>query len=170
MPRPAHYVILTIFPLLLASCAGSRQTLAPPEPMELGPVDRSFMMKPEYRPFAVTYDTAQVSSDVIELLRLAHEEAEFLVIFGTWCGDSKREVPRFLKIADLAGIPAERIRLHGVDRASRRVDALADQYAVARVPTFIILRNGKEEGRIVEQPVGTMEGDILNILAGRQNR
>ena len=155
--------------LSLISCAAPHQTVAPPEQMELGPVDRSFMMKPEYQAFAVTYDTAQVSADVVELIRMAQSDAEFLVFFGSWCGDSKREVPRFMKIADRAGIPAERLRLEGLDRAKQSPDGLAGGYDIVRVPTFIVLRGGKEVGRIVEHPVGTLEGDLLNILA-QQNR
>jgi thiol-disulfide isomerase/thioredoxin len=162
--------LLIVLPLLIVSCAGSKQTGVPPERMELGPVDRSFMSKPEYRPFAVTYDTVQVSPDVLELIRMVQPGAEFLVFFGSWCSDSKREVPRFMKIADLAGVPAERIRLHGLDRSKKSPDGFADPYSIVRVPTFIVLRGGREEGRIVERPLGTLEGDLLTILARQQNR
>jgi len=161
---------LAVLPFFLVSCSGPQQAQAPPEPMELGMIDRAFMMKPAYRPFAVTYDTVQVSADVVELIRMVQPGAEFLVFLGTWCGDSKREVPRFMKIADMAGIPAERIRLCGVDRAKKSPDGAAAPYAIERVPTFIVLRDGKEEGRIVERPVGTLEGDLLTILARPQNR
>ena len=142
MFRLPPFAIPVLLLVLLVSCAGPRQTQTASEVMELGPVDRSFMQKPEYHAFAVTYDTAQISPDVVELVRLAQADVECLVFFGTWCGDSKREVPRFLKIADQAGIPAGHVRLHGLDRASRRSDALADRFAVVRVPTFIFLREG----------------------------
>ena len=69
-----------------------------------------------------------------------------------------------------AGIPAERVRLHGLDRAMKSPDGLAAGYQIVRVPTFIVLRGGKEEGRIVERPIGTLEGDLLTILAGPKNR
>jgi thiol-disulfide isomerase/thioredoxin len=166
---PLRAFLITL-PLLIVSCAAPKQTVAPPETMELGLLDRSFMLKPGYRPFAVTYDTVEVSADVVELIRMVQPGAEFLVFLGTWCGDSKREVPRFMKIADMAGIPADRIRLCGVDRAKKSPDGLAAPYEIVRVPTFIVFRNGKEEGRIVERPLGTLEGDLLTILARQQNR
>ncbi len=170
MSRLFPVVVILAASLLAISCGGSRQVSAPSEPMVLGPADRTFMSDPAYRAFAVTYDTAAISEDVVELIRMVQQDAEFLVFFGSWCGDSKREVPRFLKIADRAGIPAERIRLHGLDRSRRSPDGLEQGYAIARVPTFIVLRGGREEGRIVESPVGTLEGDLLSILARRQNR
>jgi thiol-disulfide isomerase/thioredoxin len=170
MLRSPIQFLLPAVALLSLSCAAPQRTVAPPEPMVLGPVDRSFISRPENRAFAVTYDTVQVSGDVVELIRMAQADAEFLVFFGSWCGDSKLELPRFMKIADLAGIPADRIRLHGLDRAKKSADGFADGYDIVRVPTFIVFRAGKEEGRIVEHPVGTLEGDLLTILARPQNR
>lgn len=40
-----------------------------------------------------------------------------IVFFGSLCGDSKRQVPAFLKISDAVGIPSGRIRFYGLDRA-----------------------------------------------------
>lgn len=165
MIRSVLCAVTPVLALLLASCAGPSKTTTP-EAMVLGSVDRTFMAKPEYRAFADTYDTCTVSPDVVELIRMAEGDAEFLVFFGSWCGDSKREVPKFLKIADMAGIPAARMHLIGIDRAKKSPDGAAAPWAIERVPTFIVLRNGKETGRIVEHPVGTLEGDLLNILAG----
>ena len=93
---------------------------------------------------------------------------ETIVLLGTWCGDSRREVPRFLRIADMAGIPADRITLVGVDRAKKSGDGMSDRYPVEKVPTFIFLKGGVEIGRIVETPAGTLEGDMLTILARSQ--
>ena len=34
---------------------------------------------------------------------------------GTWCGDSKREVPRFYKILDEMGVKEQDIQLYNLD-------------------------------------------------------
>jgi hypothetical protein len=39
------------------------------------------------------------------------------IFFGTWCSDSKREVPRFLKLLDAIGFPQTAIHLIAVGDA-----------------------------------------------------
>ena len=92
---------------------------------------------------------------------------EVLVFIGTWCPDSKRHVPRFLKIVDQAGLSESQLRLYGVDRAIDDGGGHATRWNIQRVPTFIFLHQGRELGRVVENPSGTLEGDIARILATR---
>lgn len=89
------------------------------------------------------------------------------VVLGTWCPDSRREVPRFMKLVDLWGFPAEKIRFIGVD--INKVAPL-DDYAglgIERVPTFIFFENNSEKGRIIEIPVSSLEQDSRDILEGK---
>jgi thiol-disulfide isomerase/thioredoxin len=92
------------------------------------------------------------------------QDIRYVFIVGTWCGDSKREVPRMYKICDAAKIPEKRITLIGVDRSKNDERGTAKKYLLERVPTFIVLRNEREIGRIVETPVETLEEDLLEIL------
>ncbi len=140
------------------------------EDIELGWLDRSVFEKPALHEFKAGYDSSQISPDVIQLLRQADSGLEMIVFLGTWCPDSKRAVPRFLKIADLAGIPATRVKLYGLDRSKKSPDGLTDQYAISRVPTIVFLRQGSEVGRIVETPQTTMEMDMLSIFAGARQQ
>ena len=89
------------------------------------------------------------------------------VVLGTWCPDSRREVPRFMKLAGMWGIPDDRIRFIGVD--INKVAPL-DEYAslgIERVPTFIFFQNNSEKGRIIEIPVSSLEQDSKDILEGK---
>jgi len=89
------------------------------------------------------------------------------VVLGTWCPDSRREVPRFMKLTELWGFPTERIRFIGVD--INKVAPL-DEYAslnIERVPTFIFFENNSEKGRIIEIPVSSLEQDSRDILKGK---
>ena len=90
---------------------------------------------------------------------------EALIFNATWCPDCRREVPRFFKILDQAGLGGLPITLLGLDRTLRDAEGLAAQWGVRAVPTFIFLRAGGELGRIVERPATTLEGDIARILA-----
>jgi thiol-disulfide isomerase/thioredoxin len=92
-----------------------------------------------------------------------------LVIVGTWCPDSRREVPRFFGIMDGVGISESQLTMVGVDRTKKDADGLAEKWGVTRVPTFVFLRDGREVGRVVERtPAGaTLEGEIARLLAPR---
>lgn len=86
------------------------------------------------------------------------------IVLGTWCPDSRREVPRFMKIVDLWGFPEEKMRFIGVD-----IDKIAplqdyQELGIERVPTFIFYENKTEKGRIIEVPVTSLEQDTDNIL------
>ncbi len=94
-------------------------------------------------------------------------DVEVLAIVATWCPDSKREVPRFFKLFDQAGLGLGKVTMVGVDRTKKDAEGLTEKHQVTRVPTFIFFRAGKEIGRFVERvtPPGTLEGDIASILA-----
>ncbi len=87
------------------------------------------------------------------------------IVLGTWCPDTRRDLPRFFKIADQAGWPASRMTLLAVDRTKKDPGGETVKWNVTRVPTFIFLRNGKEIGRVTERPTTTLEQDIAQIVA-----
>ena len=51
-----------------------------------------------------------------------------------------------------------------VGRDKKAEGTEVDLLDIKYVPTFIVYRNGKEIGRIVESPQTTLEGDLKNIL------
>ncbi len=97
------------------------------------------------------------------------------MIFGTWCGDSRREVPRLWKILEEAGYPVDEIEMLAVGSArftprmgisEELLDwskAVKKRYGVERVATIILYRGGEETGRIVETPEGSLEENLLAI-------
>ncbi len=87
------------------------------------------------------------------------------IVMGTWCSDSRREVPRFYKLLDELKLVDEEITLINVDRMKKVPEINMDDLNILLVPTFIIYRGGKEIGRIVETPIETLEKDLLNILS-----
>jgi thiol-disulfide isomerase/thioredoxin len=91
-----------------------------------------------------------------------------LAIVGTWCKDSKRDVPRFFKVADRAHVSLRQVTLVAVDRTKKDTEGLTEKHAITRVPTFVFFRDGKEIGRVTERPVTTLENDIATILNKEQ--
>ena len=92
------------------------------------------------------------------------------IVLGTWCGDSKLQVPHFLKIMDAAKIDEDKITIIAVDGAKKAENGLIDSLNITRVPTFIFTdKKGKETARIIEHPEETLEKDMLKLLAARPN-
>ena len=164
-----HRALVVLMVIMLPGCGGQQQSQrvgeAHPEVMALGWVDRTVLEQPQFSQFKSNYDSAQVDQEMVSLIRQVSDSVDWLVFFGSWCGDSKEHVPRFLKIADVAGISNKRIRLYGLDRSMKSTEGLEKKYQIRSVPTFICLKAGKEIGRITEAPTVSMEADILAILA-----
>jgi hypothetical protein len=95
--------------------------------------------------------------------------ASVRVIFGTWCGDSRREVTRFWKALDVAGgkVPFA-IEYVGVDMGKKAPEGLIDGVELRYVPTFIVLRGGKEVGRVIESAPNGIEKDLGALLRGEK--
>lgn len=91
-------------------------------------------------------------------------DLRILVVFGSWCHDSKREVPRFIKIMEHADLPTESMLLYGVDREKKSPGIDTKQLDIKLVPTFIFYKGKNEIGRIIESPKQSLELDIQSIL------
>lgn len=94
--------------------------------------------------------------------------AEVIVFLGTWCSDSRREVPRLWRALDEAGgtVPFQ-IRYVGVDRQKKEPAAPITNYDIRFVPTLVVERGGQEVGRIVEESPHGVEQDLLALLSGK---
>ncbi len=157
--------------LLIGGCSvDAKRSESRNEHIALGWLQRDGFVNNNFPEFQQVYDTVAVGPDFVEMIKVLGNDAEYLVVLGTWCSDSKREVPRFLKVADLAGIAPERIKYYGVDRTKQSPGELPRQYDIEFVPTIIVLKNDAEMGRIVESPKNSVEEDLLVILAGGQGR
>ena len=114
----------------------------------------------EYPLFKFRYDNYEVTNQ-INLSDL--EDISVVIMFGTWCHDSKREVPRMLRILDSAGVRTEQISLIGVDTNKEEPKGQEKTYNLRNTPTLILLKNGKEVGRIIERPNVSLEADLIGL-------
>jgi hypothetical protein len=90
------------------------------------------------------------------------------IVMGTWCPDSRREVPRFMKILDIWKFPLSAVTFIGVDDAKLSPVGEYTGLGIERVPTFIIYENNIEAGRIIENPSASLERDLVKILTSNE--
>ena len=116
------------------------------------------------------YDDYQFKIEFTDRLKVLDKTGITVkIVLGTWCPDSRREVPRFMRIMDVIDFPRGQMEFIGVDNVKiSPIENYAD-LAIERVPTFIFFRNNVEAGRIIENPVTSLEQDIVNILIRNEN-
>jgi thiol-disulfide isomerase/thioredoxin len=132
----------------------------------------------EQPPFAAWFDTDYAAyrpdSNAIARLTPLLRGRTFEIFMGTWCGDSRREVPRMFKILDACHVPADHIRLVMVDYRDRKYKQSPQHEEqgkdIIHVPDLLVLDNAQEMGRIVESPVVSLEKDLVSIAAGEPYR
>jgi len=94
------------------------------------------------------------------------QNIQFITFMGTWCGDSKFIIPKFYSLLDTAGFPQDRVTLIGVDRNKKTLSHLAEALNIVNVPTIIVMKNGKEIGRVVEYGRnGLFDKELGEIIA-----
>ncbi|MFO7701404.1 MAG: thioredoxin family protein [Psychroflexus maritimus] len=119
------------------------------------------------------YKAYQPNEKTVEKLSqlIGEREIEVEAYFGTWCPDSRRELPRLIKLLDLSGWDTNQIKLVGVNRSKEIPNASKEEVEriqLKMIPTFIILENGIEINRFVEYAIETMEKDIIRILEDKE--
>jgi len=127
-------------------------------------------LEPHSEWFYKGYDDYQPGAEAMNSLDgIGRAGLTIKLVMGTWCPDSRREVPRFMKILDTWKFPSDLVTFIGVDNGKLSPIAGYEQLDIQRVPTFIIYKNNIEAGRIIENPVTSLEQDMVNILGGMNN-
>ena len=135
----------------------------------LGEITKKHLQTEPYQNwFKTNYDNYVVDRDLVKHFRKKLNSHEVLLFLGTWCGDSKREVPRMLKVLQASDFPEEQLKIIALDRRKgnykKGLNGEEKGWNIKRVPTLIFLKNGEEVNRIVERPIDTIEEDFLTIL------
>lgn len=158
---------VTIF-LLTPILSSSQETTATlDDPMLKGKILRIDLLDAPYGTwFKENFNAYAVDKNMAETFRDALTDLDIVIFLGTWCSDSKREVPKIFKILDYLAIPPERIRLVAVDRDKISPDQDEEGFNIHHVPTVIFYLEGIEMGRFIEEPFGSLEKDFADILLG----
>ena len=111
------------------------------------------------------YGTADAYA--VDMFKQKSEKFSVLVFAGTWCHDSQNLLPKLYRLFDKSGYPENKVTLVAVDRKKTSTNNLPKKWKLESVPTFIVVQNGKEMGRVVEYgKTGNMEKELAEIVAG----
>lgn len=92
----------------------------------------------------------QADTSAVATFKQKANKFTMIVFGGTWCEDTQNLLPIFYRLVDRSGYSEKNISLIGVDRTKQTIYDLNKTYHIINVPTFIVLKNGKEVGRVVE--------------------
>ena len=147
--------------VLFLGCGSSEQ-----QPLGTGPITgviSASQLMTQYPQFRSAYDHYQPSPTEIDGIKTLSGKS-LVVLFGTWCHDSEREVPRLLKLLDLSGVELKSLSLHGVNYNKQEPTNLHRQYNLKYSPTIILLQGEVELGRVVVKPIVNLGIDLAAFI------
>ncbi len=168
---------ITIVALILSACSLTKnstgkvqyETIQDTESKVLkGIVNRSVLENDTA--FAWFTNNMQYGSvDEYALSAFQQKRSEFSIIIfcGTWCHDSQNLIPKLYRLFDKSGYPESKVTLIAVDRQKTTLNGLHTKWKIISIPTFIVVKNGVEVGRVVEYgKTGNMEKELGEIVMG----
>lgn len=116
--------------------------------------------------YVANYNSYKPDSTTLIKLQDKLNNISCVIVLGTWCDDSKEQVPRFLKVLDsIKGQGLESLSFVCVDRKKDIIDPqLRPVENIILVPTILLFHGQEEIGRIVETPRVSLEKDLYEIV------
>ncbi|MBO3699374.1 thioredoxin family protein [Roseivirga sp. E12] len=130
-----------------------------------GPITKEGLQKLPYKVwFNTNYKTYLVDTNTLKNIRRRQLKGlKILVFMGTWCHDSNREIPRLIRVCEELGI-YDQLELYAVDVNKKSRLGKEKDFNIRKTPTIILMRDGTEIARILEEPEVSFEQDFEKIL------
>lgn len=164
-------ILVTILFSIVTNAQGINKEIAIEDetPFLLGRINKEGLTSENYNQwFSKTFENYELDQATIKAIGSKLQEYQITLFMGTWCGDSKKEVPRFYKILEACDFPEDQLTVIALSRKSYMYKQSPNHYEaglnIHRVPTFVFYKDRKEVNRIVEHPVESLEKDILSII------
>jgi hypothetical protein len=131
----------------------------------IGYGNRQGLENSEFNIYFETEYQAYIPIDTVcNYLKTNVDSIEITIVLGTWCHDSQEQVPRFYRILDEIDFSMDKLTMIGVDRNKTGGETNISDLDIERVPTFILYKENKELGRIIETPMLSLEEDMMTII------
>jgi len=133
--------------------------------MLLGLCNKEALLKAPFNDwYEREYKTYSPDTKTMTQLKTFAGKWKVAVVFGTWCSDSRTQIPRFFKVIESSECTPLNIKMICVDTEKKCEEVDISGLNIEKVPTFIIYSGNKEIGRIIETPSVSIESDLLQIL------
>ena len=149
----AAMVLLLVTPTSLEATADRYQ-------YPLGDISQAQLLE-RHEMFKRNFDAYEVTAGIDGL----PADLKVKILFGTWCHDSEREVPRMMKLLAASGVKEESISLISLDIRKEEPEGRAKALDVRFTPTFIFFSGDIELGRIIERPTISLRDDVVAIAS-----
>ncbi len=118
-----------------------------------------------YKWYSSSAGSYKADTAILTAFEKAKNNVQFVIFGGTWCEDTQFILPKFFKLQEMSGIADTNITFFGVNRAKKSLSSIADAFGLINVPTIIVMKNGKEIGRVVEYgKTGKWDKELAEIL------
>lgn len=114
--------------------------------------------------FVHAYDKYEPDRITTDSMMSLPSNQQILIFGGMWCSDTKELLPKFFKMSDQVNISRGDVTVYFVDEQKKSEQGLEKKYNITSVPTFIVLKDGEEKGRIVETVKTSIEKDLLRLM------
>lgn len=120
--------------------------------------------------YKTNYDNRVVDSETLKGAKLPDSVTIFM---GTWCGDSRKNVPAMVKILEKKNFDLLKLKIiclnTGFQNYKQAPFREEKGVGLHRVPLIIFQKSdGTEIGRIVEEPIESLEKDMAKIMKGEK--
>ena len=101
----------------------------------------------------------------VSVLKEAKGKLKYLVFGGTWCSDTHFILPKFFKLTEAAGIADQDISFFATDRNKKTIGNITEVLNITNVPTIIVMKAGKEVGRLIEYgSTGMWDQELADLV------
>jgi len=105
------------------------------------------------------------STEMLNGFEASKLSINFIIFGGTWCDDTQFILPKFFKLQELSGMPDSCMSFFGVNREKKTMENISAAFNITNVPTIIVMKSGKEIGRVVEYgKSGEWDKELLELI------
>lgn len=109
---------------------------------------------------------ARPNKEYVEIIKPKAYDFSLILFTGTWCHDSQQIIPKYFALLEAAEFPDHKMTIVACDRQKNGPANIQRPLNVANVPTLIVMKDGKEVGRIMEYGAsGLVDKELAEIIA-----
>ena len=167
-------ILIALFALIFVSCSTSNKlskidySIVPDDRAKVlkGIINRSILENDtSFKWFKENMKWGQADEAAVAAFKQKGKKFKLIIFGGTWCEDTQNILPKIYRVVDQSDYSEKNITLVAVDRKKQTINNLHTIYKIKNVPTFIVLKDGKEIGRVVEYgKSGSTEKDLDDIV------